>query len=175
MTFPSYRAFVPVILTVTSLALLTVVSVRAFNPQPDPPAVFGMVGITYSETARLSAVVRAGSAVLTAPTACRVAFSFVAADGRVLKQEIKAILPGHAAFVDLTGAEAALPPGPISLRTGIRPVVEVAAAQSSADICHAAAGFEQYENITGRTTFFVMAPPVPDRSITATAGISAGQ
>src|SRR5262245_33144721 len=102
----------PAALAVPALVLAAALAVRAFNPQPDPPVSYGMPGITISETARLSAVVRAGGAPVLAPTACRVSFSFLAADGRVLKQEVKSILPGHAAYVDLPGVEAALPPGP---------------------------------------------------------------
>ena len=159
----------PATLAAPVLVLAAALAVRAFNPQPDPPAVFGMTGITLSETARLSAVVRAGSATLPAPTGCRVSFAFLAADGRVLKQDMKTILPGHAAFLDLTGVEAALPPSPASLRTGVRPVVEVAAAQSAADICHVVAGYEQYDNATGRAQFFLMQPPPVGDSSAASA------
>jgi hypothetical protein len=173
MTLPLHPfRYRPAAFAVPVLALATAVAVRGFNPQPDPPAIFGLVGITLSETARISAVVRGGGAVLPAPAGCRVAFSYLAADGRVLKQETKTILAGHAAYLDLTGVEA-LPPGPIAIRTGIRPVVEVAAAQSSADVCHAVAGLEMYDNATGRTNLLVVQPPPVGDRTAATASTGA--
>src|SRR5689334_22232127 len=110
-----------------AVAVTTTVAVRAFNPQPDPPKVFGMLGMTMAETARLNVVVP-----ITATPGCRVAFGFLNADGTVVKQEVKAIAAGHGASLELTGAEAFLPPGPIRpLRADIRPVVELAPVQVS--------------------------------------------
>ena len=46
--------------TIIGAALLVVLVtggiVKAFNPQPDPPALFGMVGITPGETMQLNIV-----------------------------------------------------------------------------------------------------------------------
>ncbi len=56
-----------------TIGLATVAALRAFNPQPDPPKVFGMVGITLGETGRLNVVVPGTSTPgSTAPPACRV-------------------------------------------------------------------------------------------------------
>jgi hypothetical protein len=124
-----------------------------------------MVGITLGETGRLNVVVP-GTPTLgsTAPPACRVVFGFLNAEGQIVKQEVKAILPGHAASLELTGVEAFLPPGPIrSLRADIRPVAELAAMQPSTVSCQMVSTFEVFDNATGRTSLLSQQPPVNDQ------------
>src|SRR6267378_23252 len=59
--------------------------VKAFNPQPDPPGVWGMFGVTPPETARLN-VVNIGIPGMP-PDPCSVQLRFFTANGRVLKQQ----------------------------------------------------------------------------------------
>jgi hypothetical protein len=140
-------------LAVPVLAVLSGVVVRGFNPQPDPPRVFGMVGITPYETARINVVVLADGAAPA--TGCRVAFGYFNKKGRVLKQDLKTILPGHGEVFDLVGVEA-LPTGPIKLRTEIRPVAELA--PTTTDPCHIAATFELFDNVTGKASIVATQP-----------------
>src|SRR5262245_1223757 len=116
-------------------------------------ALFGLAGITTAETARLNVVVTSGTSA-----GCRVAMAFIHSDGRVLKQDVKAVLPGRATYLEITGIEAALPPGPIAVRTAIRPIVEIAPVQTG-DVCRMLASFELVDNATGRTAIF--AHPTP--------------
>lgn len=152
--------------------LVTFLAVRASSPESDPPRAFGLLGITAAETARLNVVVPAGASVPgTAPQGCRVAFSFLNADGQVLRQDVKTILPGRAASLELPGTEAFLPPGPIrSFRADIRPSVEVVTPQSSSSLCQIVTTFEVFDGATGRTTIFADPPPVGDRITTGAAG-----
>src|SRR5215831_346741 len=144
MTIPMMnRQLKLTVLALPALAVVTVATVRGFNPQPDPPRVFGMVGITPYETARINVVVLADGGAPA--TGCRIAFGYLNSEGRVLKQDLKTILPGHGESFDLPGVEA-LPPGPIKLRASIRPLAEIA--QTTADPCHIAATFELFDNVT---------------------------
>ena len=149
------RQFSLSVLAAAAMAAVTVVSVHGFNPQPDPPRVFGMVGITPYETARLNVVVLADGGAPA--TGCRIAFGYLTDEGRVIRQDLKTILPGHGAFFDLPGVEA-LPPGPIKIRTAIRPLVEVAPVQATTDPCHMTATFELFDNVTGKASIIATQP-----------------
>src|SRR5436305_5416831 len=78
--------------------------VKGFNPQPDPPGVWGMFGITPSETARLNVV----NIVLPGipPGPCSVQLNFISATGTVLKGQAFALKPSQSAFLDITGVAA---------------------------------------------------------------------
>jgi hypothetical protein len=110
-----------------------------------------MVGITASETARLNVVALADP---TSQAGCQVALAFLSAGGRVLKQDVRIIQPGNAISFDLPGGEASLPPGPIALRTAIRPVAHL-----TTDTCRMVPSFELFDNATGRTSIFASHPP----------------
>jgi hypothetical protein len=105
---------------ITALALAP--RVRAFNPQPDPPA-FGMIAVTNEQTARLNVVAVGGSRCAStgevqpgpcrcasigdvAPGPCRIqaTLTFFDANGQVLAQRVETLESGHAAFLDLNGA-----------------------------------------------------------------------
>jgi hypothetical protein len=59
--------------------------VRAFNPQPDPPG-FGMIGISYGQTARLSVVNTAGLLSGLPPGPCKVELGFLDDQGRFVRK-----------------------------------------------------------------------------------------
>jgi hypothetical protein len=92
---------------ITALALAP--RVRAFNPQPDPPA-FGMIAVTNEQTARLNVVAVGGSRCASTgdvqPGPCRiqVTLTFFDANGQVLAQRVETLQSGHATFLDLNGA-----------------------------------------------------------------------
>ena len=59
--------------------------VRAFNPQPDPPG-FGMIGISYGQTLRLSVANTAGLLSAFPPDPCRVQMAFLDGDGHYVRK-----------------------------------------------------------------------------------------
>ncbi|HEV8145500.1 MAG TPA: hypothetical protein VGP79_03930 [Bryobacteraceae bacterium] len=79
--------------------------VRAFNPQPDPPA-FGLIGVDNLETARLNAMCADGLLPGDVPPGpCDVTLSFRDISGRVLKQITASLQPGQGASLDIGGME----------------------------------------------------------------------
>jgi hypothetical protein len=83
--------------------------VKAFNPQPDPPA-FGLIGVDPFETARLNAVCADGPLPgEVAPGPCDIVLVFRDISGRALKQMTATLLPGQGTSLDLRGAEVLSP------------------------------------------------------------------
>ncbi|MBC7484185.1 MAG: hypothetical protein H7337_20305 [Rhizobacter sp.] len=86
------------------LALAAATPALAFNPQPDPPGRWAMLGLVAEQTARLS--------VLAVPSArdarigsCTVTLNFLDGDGNKLAEAATLVLlPGKAQFVDLKGS-----------------------------------------------------------------------
>jgi len=91
---------------VAAVAMFTPsIHVKAFNPQPDPPA-FGMVSIDISETARLNAVCSAGPLPEGATAGpCMVTLAFRDLAGRVLTQNTVNLQPGQGTSLDLRGMD----------------------------------------------------------------------
>jgi len=91
-------------LTALMLALAAATPAQAFNPQPDPPGRWAMLGLVAEQTARLS--------VLAVPSArdarigsCTVTLNFLDGDGNKLAEAATLVLlPGKAQFVDLKGS-----------------------------------------------------------------------
>src|SRR5258708_22139670 len=79
--------------------------VRAFNPQPDPPA-FGLIGVSIFQTARLNAVCADTPLPggLT-PGPCVVTLAFNDASGTEIKRTTQTLRPGQAMSLDLRGAD----------------------------------------------------------------------
>jgi hypothetical protein len=118
-----------------------------------------MVGVTASDIARLNVVVLPSPATPSAHAGCRIALGFLAIDGRVVKQDIRTVYPGRATHFDLSGVEAALPPGPVALRIPVRPVVEIAPIQTG-DVCRMVASFELFDSTSGRGLLFSLPAPM---------------
>ena len=72
---------------------------RAFNPQPDPPKVFGILGITAADVIRLN-VTNVAPDLGLIPPPCRIRFGFVNAAGAVLKSADVSVASGHSARAD---------------------------------------------------------------------------
>jgi hypothetical protein len=70
---------------------------RAFNPQPDPPKVFGILGITAADVIRLN-VTNVAPDLGLIPSPCRIRFGFVNAAGAVLKSADVSVASGHPCF-----------------------------------------------------------------------------
>ena len=131
--------------------------IAGFNPQPDPPKVFGSMGLVAGQTIRLSAVnvLDPGTTALP-PDPCRVTLLLIGPEGDVLARSTKVLEPGAATFVDLAVAPpvdangAALDP---TARAQVRAVVEVESLGRRAlppDPCRAT--LEVFDTATGRTT-----------------------
>jgi hypothetical protein len=80
--------------------------VRAFNPQPDPPA-FGLIGIDPFAVARVNAICAAGPLPGGVnPGPCDVTLGFNDAAGRALKQTRVTLSPGQGTSLDITTRDA---------------------------------------------------------------------
>jgi hypothetical protein len=153
--------------------------VRAFNPQPDPPGRFGMVGLARGQTARLN-VVNLGSGDPPGEAdppgeLCRVTLGFVDASGRPFMDEMgneimkQVALPAvQSEFLDLRlsdppSGKRADPPGVrrVQIRAGIDPESERGGAVPHLNPCgNLVATLEIFDTATGLTTL-VYHPPDP--------------
>jgi hypothetical protein len=123
---PITQSKMTVLAAAALLLMWSALRVKAFNPQPDPPA-FGMIGVDPSETVRLNAVCADGPLPGDVPPGpCAVTLVFRDSSGRALKQSTQTLLPGQGAFLDLRGAEATPPPDPdrIGRRTEVHPWIQ---------------------------------------------------
>jgi hypothetical protein len=140
-------------LTIAADALLAVVAsgtiVKAFNPQPDPPGAFGMVGITPGETLQLN-IVNVQLAGLP-PGPCRVTLRFLNSSGVILKQEAVTVKPAQAASLKLTGLEAGG-----AFRNEVHPVLLVPANEATGS--SAIGSVEVFNTSTGETS--LLAHPI---------------
>jgi len=135
----------------TALLGLGALALHAFTPQPDPPKVFAVFGITPSDNLRVN-VANVGSSVGAPPDPCRAALSFVDADGNVLKSNTVSIADGHTAAFAISFAEASSPTATAVARTrvSIRPAINFA----PPDPCFTAVSAEVTDAIAGRTNIY---------------------
>jgi hypothetical protein len=128
-------------LAVAALALFRpALSVKAFNPQPDPP-VFGLIGIDPLETVRLNAVCAATPLPGGVnPGPCDVTLAFLDINGRAINRATHTLQPGESASLDLTG----VPSG--ARRTEVQPFVP------ASGLGFVVVTVEVFDNNTGRTT-----------------------
>ena len=152
------RIVYPAMMVITMAAAVGLVSpplhVKAFNPQPDPPA-FGVIGVDPYATARLNAVcpdspLPGG----VSPGPCNVTLAFRDINGNVLSRAVKTLLPGQGTWLDWNGAQIGRG------RTEIQPSVPVGGT-----------GFvlltvELFDNQTGRT--IVTMHPAEPKSLSLT-------
>jgi hypothetical protein len=114
--------------------------VKAFNPQPDPPA-FGMIGVDPYETVRLNAVCAIGPLPGgVSPGPCDVTLAFLDINGRPINQVTRSLRSGQGTSLDLISASS------VALRTQVQPFVPATGS-----------GFvlvtvEKFDSSTGRTT-----------------------
>jgi len=140
------------------IALLAVggVILKGFNPQPDPPGLWGMIGITPSDTMRLNIVnMQLGG---LPPGPCNVTLRFLNGSGQILKQQTLTVKPTQAAFLDITGTEAGG-----GFRTEVHPVL--AEPTNEATGCSAVGSVEVFNTNSGETSLyahpmFISLPPL---------------
>jgi hypothetical protein len=122
---------------------------KAFNPQPDPPCVWGMFGITPSETARLNVVNIRLPGIPPGP--CSVQLNFFNDSGKLLKQRAVVLNPGQAAFLDIAGVEAGG-----AFRNEMHPYVLLATGSPVG--CNAVSTLELFDTASGKTS--ILAHPI---------------
>ena len=118
---------------------------KAFNPQPDPPGQFGMVGITPLDTIRLNVVNVEISG--SPPDPCKVNMRFLDSAGNILKQQALTIKPTQAMSLDLTGIEAGG-----AFRTEVHPALLVSSSNSVG--CSPVGSVEVFNSNSGETSLF---------------------
>ena len=143
--------------------LLSVGPAAAFNPQPDPPARFGMVGLVADQTARLNVVAPPLRSRDALPAPCRVLLSFLDGDGVKLIESAQFILlPGKARHLDLPGLALpglALPGSARNARLQFLPAVQVQPNLPGERRCAGvAASLELFEPNDGRTRVLIEDP-----------------
>ena len=159
-------------------ALWEVRRARAFNPQPDPPGRYTMVGIVRGQSIRINASNINPADPNTPPDPCRVRLAFMDADGTVLTNprtgeaagRTVTLQRGQSTFLNLdadeffigdTGATR------LELRPVFRSVSLVSNGQTPPDPC--VPSVEVIDNGTSKTSFVYEGtplfgnPPVPDR------------
>ncbi|HWF11032.1 MAG TPA: hypothetical protein VG297_21335 [Bryobacteraceae bacterium] len=137
-----------------ALALLlgsTALVVRAFNPQPDPPGFYALVGMNPFETVRLH-VVNIGGTNGAPPDPCRVNMGFVNLAGQTVKSVATTLGPGQGASIDVTFNEVAQPGLFASNRVAVRPVFYTV----PPDPCFAASSAEVFETATGQSRIYAI-------------------
>jgi hypothetical protein len=123
----------------------------AFNPQPDPPARFGMMGIVFEQTARVNVVAVRPVRSELSPGPCRVTIDFFDGEGKKLVKSANLILnPGKASQYDLIGP---LRRGePRAARTQFLPAVQVLPNRSGELRCLGVAASVEVFDASGRTS-----------------------
>ena len=142
---PKIRTSIPVQLLVAVAAIILLTGsyklLKAFNPQPDPPGVWGMIGVTPSDTIRLNVVNMQFSGF--PPDPCKVTLKFLDSTGKILEQQNLTINSTQAVSLDYT------PVGVASFRTEVHPVVSVPANESTG--CSAVGSVEVFNTASGET------------------------
>jgi hypothetical protein len=138
----------PLQLVAAAAAILLLVGgvkiLKAFNPQPDPPGVWGMVGVTPSETIRINVVNMQFPGFPPGP--CNVTLKFLDATGKILEQQTLKINSTQAASLDY------VPVGITSFRAEVHPVVSVPATEPTG--CSAVGSVEVFNTLSGETTVY---------------------
>jgi len=121
---------------------------QGFNPQPDPPGVWGMFGVTPSDTIRINVVNMQFGGL--PPDPCNVTLKFLDPSGKILEQRSLTINTTQAASLDYS------PVGVAAFRTEVHPVVSVPANEPTG--CSAVGSVEVFNTISGET--FVYGNPI---------------
>jgi hypothetical protein len=113
---------------------------------------FGMIGVTFSETARLSAVLHPG-----AHQECVVDMRFVDSQNRTLVAAQKVRLrPNIAEFIDLSGTNAYMWSGEHKIRPQVRALITP---MFPATGCKVSQTLELFDSLSGKTSIVVQ--PLP--------------
>jgi len=140
-----------------TLALAAASPAQAFNPQPDPPGRWAMMGMVSDQTARLSVLALPVARGGTRPPSCTVTLNFLDNDGNKLAEAATLVLvPGKASFVDLKGSALRLPSR--TDRAQFRADVSVLHNPPSDLPCEGVAATVEIFDDTGRTSLIVAHP-----------------
>ena len=151
---------------------------RAFNPQPDPPGRYTMVGIVRGQSMRINASNIAPTDPNSPPDPCRVRLGFVDGEGNPLTNprtgepvgRTLTLQNGQSAFLHLDADEFSIgdtAPGRLQLRPVFRSVTLNSNGQTPPDPC--VPSVEVIDNATFKTSFVYAGtpsfadPPEPDR------------
>ena len=151
---------------------------RAFNPQPDPPGRYTMVGIVRGQSIRINASNINPADPNSPPDPCRVRLAFMDADGAVLTNprtgeaagRTVTLQRGQSTFLHLDADEFFIgdtTAARLELRPVFRSVSLVSNAQAPPDPC--VPSVEVIDNATSKTSFIYAgtptfsSPPEPDR------------
>lgn len=128
-----------------------------FNPQPDPPARFAMMGIVFEQTARVNVVAVRPVRSELSPGPCRVTIDFFDSEGEKLVKSANLILhPGKANQFDLIGP---LRRGePRAARTQFLPAVHVLPNRPGELRCLGVAASVEVFDASGRTSVLIEDP-----------------
>jgi len=167
MKNPSTRmkAIVAVAFLIIGVVFL-VTRAKASPTAVEQPALFGILGITRGQTARLNvANVSSPDNPLLPPDPCHVTMSFVDADGNVLLnnagqpvQRELTLQPGHSAFLQING-DNLVDRG--QARLTFRPVVVVTPPDPNSPPDPCIPTLEVISNATGRTSLLLGGYPPP--------------
>jgi len=139
---------------VGTVAVWNATRVKAFNPQPDPPA-FAMLGITHGQTARLNVV----DTMDVPPGPCReVELMFLDSVGNIRRRSVQCLMSGHAAFLDLNGDFLEMTGNRAQIRAKVHLINP-----TEGTMTNFVATIEVFDNETGRTSFVLVPPPEPDK------------
>jgi len=131
--------------------------VQAFNPQPDPPKLFGMVGLVRGQRIRLNATNVTGGPVGLPAGQGRVTLGFLGEKGQLLGEPLQKLLdPGSSAFLELSFDE--LPAAATAGRAYVRPFV-LSARERHLPLDPCRVTLEVIDDETGKTTVLLAAPP----------------
>jgi hypothetical protein len=151
---------------------------RAFNPQPDPPGRYTLVGITHGQSIRINASNINLTDPNTPPDPCRVRLAFVDSDGTILTNprtgeavgRTVTLQNGQSVFLHVDADEfftGDTAPGRLELRPVFRSVTLSSNAQPRPLRC--VPSVEVIDNATFKTSFVYAGtpsftdPPDPDR------------
>jgi hypothetical protein len=138
-------------------------TLRAFDPQPDPPS-FGVVSITPDQTIRLNAVCSEHGVGAVPPAPCRAELMLHDAAGNVLASQDVRLRPGQAAFLDYRIGIRTAPFERVGIVPCVIPDPERGRILPTAEV---------FDNTTGQTAFLVN--PVSPRLSFVTGQVSDGR
>lgn len=159
-------------------AIWSVRRVRAFNPQPDPPGRYALIGLVRGQSIRLNASNITPADPNSPPDPCRVRLAFVDTDGNPLTnprtgepvRRTVTLQNGQSVFLHLNADEFFIGDtvaGRLELRAVYRAETLNANGQLPPDPCTPAV--EVIDNATSKTSFVYAGtpsftdPPEPDR------------
>jgi hypothetical protein len=138
-------AFAAILIIMVALQDKSIGRVSAFNPQPDPPA-FGAFGITHEQTARLGARVFVPESESSSQEGLRpvvIEFDFHDTQDNLIRTIVQTVEPGHAAFLDLNGAET---PASDAIRSELQPCIKVLSNPNGDKTVQVIASLQTFDN-----------------------------